>query len=118
MNSAQNIDIFQSVRQAQSDASLCATFHLMEQTGKWIQYGDSRINAAYPLHRDPANLVRTLGGELESWEANSYITVDVAAMETADVARWIHSYFRWILASRDAAMTVRMSRFKRCLGRA
>lgn len=90
----------------------------MEQTGKWIQYGDNRINAAYPSPRDPANLVRTLGGKLESWEANSYITVVVAEIDTADIARWIHSYFRWILASRDAAVTVKMSRFKRCLGRA
>ncbi|APW37886.1 hypothetical protein RD110_12330 [Rhodoferax koreense] len=98
-----------------SDPTLCATFQLAQETGKWIQYGDDRINAAYPSHLDPSALVATLGGQLECWEAHKYVTVVIAGTEATAVARWIDAYFRWVLSRRDAAMTFRVSRFQRCI---
>lgn len=117
MNSEKIAHIAQRIRHTRADSSLCATFHLAEEPSKWIQYGDDRINAAYPFHRNPGALVATLGGELESWEAKKYVTVLVAKAEVTAVACWIDTYFRWVLAACDATMTLKLSRFQRSCDR-
>lgn len=104
--------IAQSILRTWADPRLCATFEVVDQPRKWLQYGDHRINASYPTERHPGALVSMLGGVLHSWDGGRYVTIDLSLDDANHVAKWIEQYFQWMLESRgDSALQVRMGRF-------
>ncbi|MDB5851470.1 MAG: hypothetical protein JWP29_5222 [Rhodoferax sp.] len=113
MNSDRIAHIAQRVRHVGDEPDGCASFQLASEPEKWVQYGDGKINAAYPLSKHPAALVATLGGRLEAWESGCFVTVADVPNDAVLIARWVDTYLRWVLQSgADAPVTLRLSRFK------
>jgi hypothetical protein len=113
MNSVRIANIAQRVRHTRDEPDLCATFHVADAPAKWVQYGDGKINAAYPIVKNPTALVASLGGKVVDWEAGKYLTVTLDADDARSIARWIDTYLRWVLQSPpEDAMTQKLSHFK------
>ena len=114
MNSVRIANIAQRVRHTRDEPDLCATFQVADTPAKWVQYGDGKINAAYPLVKNPTALVASLGGQVVGWQAGKYLTVTLASDDTQSIARWIDTYFRWLLQSPpEDAMTQKLAHFSR-----
>ena len=101
-----------SIRRTWAEPNLCVTFEAADQPRRWLQYGDSRINACYPTERHPGALVSMLGGALHEWDRGRYVTIDLSLDDAEHVAQWIQRYFQWVLENEsDNALQVRIGRF-------
>jgi hypothetical protein len=116
MKSARISSIALRVMRTFEAPDLCATFQVEGAPAKWVQFGDGKINAAYPLEKNPQALVATLGGHVESWDAGKFLTVTLPAKDAESIARWIDTYLRWVLQSQpEDAMALRLAPFRPCL---
>ncbi|APW39010.1 hypothetical protein RD110_18830 [Rhodoferax koreense] len=85
------------MRAAQSTPRACATFDLVANPRQWIQFGGGQLNACYPRQRHPSALLYYLGGELDSWQAGRYLTVQMGEKDPVCIANWILGYARSVL---------------------
>ena len=116
MHSAEIARIVQRVRETADGQRLCATFQVALHVDRWLQYGDGRVNAAYPCRQHPGALVEDLGGTLESWEAMKFVTVAFGLQDDLAIAHWIESYLHQVLASRVDPLDLKLAPFRNCAG--
>jgi hypothetical protein len=116
MKSADIARIVQRVNRMNEGRRLCATFQIPQQPHKWVQYGDSRINAAYPSSMHPAKVLDGLGGRLEAWEAQRYVTVWLCLGDDLAIAEWIEQYFDQMLSGHNHELDFKLAGFRHCAG--
>jgi len=111
MSADQIAEISPGVREALADSAFCATFEVSGQSDKWVQFHDGVLNAAYPHESNPASLLAELGGSLEEWAAEQFLTVKLATEDVRTLAKWIDAYFaRALNAGADYTVDVRIER--------
>ncbi|MDB5896179.1 MAG: hypothetical protein JWQ88_3710 [Rhodoferax sp.] len=112
MNSGEIARIVGRVRETANRQRLCATFQVASHSDRWLQYGDDRVNAAYPSSHAPDAIVQNLGGTLECWEAMRYMTVVFHLEDDLAIALWIEGYLDLVLASQGDQVDLKLAPFK------
>jgi len=114
MGSDQIAEIAPGVREALAGgASLCVTFEVTGDPGRWVQFTAGTINAAYP-HSDAPGL-RLAGLEalaVKEWEPNKCVTGTLALEDAKSIAGWIDRYFLEVLdCASDYSVDLAFDRF-------
>jgi hypothetical protein len=111
MSADQIAELAPGVREALADSAYCATFEVSGLPDMWVQFHDGVLNAAYPYESNPTSLLAELGGSLEEWEAEQFVTVELGTDDVRTLAKWIDAYFVQVLhAEADYAVDVRIER--------
>jgi hypothetical protein len=74
----------------------CATFEIAGADNAWAQVTKGRINLAYPFAARPevADVAAHLpGAAVESWEANSFVTITFESADADAIARAVDRLF-------------------------
>jgi hypothetical protein len=89
------------VEAAEGAAGMCATFEVEGDAGRWVQFMDNTVNAAYPCSTDPSERVKDLppiaGMKLQEWEPQMFATFEIPPSDPGAIARWIDGYFTAVL---------------------
>ena len=81
----------------------CATLQLEDDPTKWIQIMDCTINCHYPHKESPDWLFPELTNHpsvagLEGYEEESFMTVNLNAMDESEIVGWIELYLSKVLS--------------------
>lgn len=98
-----------AIREVQSGGpDLCATFEVVGNQDKWVQYTIGTINAAYPYKEHPQLLIEPLAEinprheiSISSWKAGTFVTIDFPENDPTKISKWIDFYLIGVLKCAD-----------------